>query len=220
MLNLLAGADSSTRGAATQVAAGLEPGDRALEALPVVLIGRGDRLTGSRPVFPGLVLHDESVRTPVWSVNKMGLLIFKCTKTRRAPSRTACSSDLDAADVDLNPSWHTAELDPSALNGEIQTVAREVQARDLDALPQRGLDWSDPQPAARRIRLEPEQRTDHRERGGGAPVLRPAAGLVFLGRLSGRPLGAGEQLRQPAIRVLHPRLERGARHELRRGGEP
>src|SRR5216683_1951546 len=99
---------------------------------------RGDRLTGSRPVFPGLVLHDESVRTPVWSVNKMGLLIFKCTKTRRAPSRTACSSDLDAADVDLNPSWHTAELDPSALNGEIQTVAREVQARDLDALPQIG----------------------------------------------------------------------------------
>src|SRR5216684_2771541 len=206
MLNLLAGADSSTRGAAAQVAAGLEPGDRALEALPVVLIGRGelggqvrelefllvdlltatdqlrgDRLTGSRLVFPGLVLHDESVRTPVWSVNKMGLLIFKCTKTRRAPSRTACSSDLDAADIDLNPSWH---------------------------------------PAARRIRLEPEQRADHRERGGGAPVLRPAAGLVFLGRLSGRPLGAGEQLRQPAIRVLHPRLERGARHELRRGGEP
>src|SRR5229473_3392006 len=95
MLNLLAGADSSTRGAATQVAAGLEPGDRALEALPVVLIGRGelggqvrelefllvdlltatdqlrgDRLAGPSRSFPDVVLHQESVRTPVWSVNK------------------------------------------------------------------------------------------------------------------------------------------------------
>src|SRR5216684_969210 len=95
MLGLLAGADASTGRAATQVAAGLQPGDRALEALPVVLIGRGelggqvgelelllidllaatdqlrgDRLTGSRPVFPDLGLHRESVRTPVWSVNK------------------------------------------------------------------------------------------------------------------------------------------------------
>src|SRR5216684_497360 len=95
MLNLLAGADSSTRGAATQVAAGLEPGDRALEALPVVLIGRselgrqvgelefllvdllpsadqlrGDRLTGSRLVFPKRILHAQIVRTSVWSVNK------------------------------------------------------------------------------------------------------------------------------------------------------
>src|SRR6266851_679281 len=72
----------------------------------------------------------------------MGLLIFKCTKTRPAQSRTARATDLAGADIDLNASWHTAELDPCALNGEIQTVAREVQARDLDALPQRGLDWS------------------------------------------------------------------------------
>src|SRR5260370_24945397 len=95
MHGLLAGADSSTRGAPTQVAPGLEPGDRAVEALPVVLIGlrelggqtgelelvlidllpsadqlRGDRLAGSRPVFPDLVLHQQSVRTPLWRVNK------------------------------------------------------------------------------------------------------------------------------------------------------
>src|SRR5260370_15589231 len=95
MLNLLAGADRRTGRAAAHMAAGLEPGDRALEALPVVLIGggelggqvgelefvlvdllpatdqlRGDRLAGSRPVFPDLILHKESVRTPVWSVNK------------------------------------------------------------------------------------------------------------------------------------------------------
>src|SRR5712691_3025571 len=100
MLSLLAGADSTTRGAATQMAVGLEPGDRAVEALPVVLVGlgelggqtgelelllidllpsaeqlRGDRLAGSRPVFPDLVLHKESVRTPVWGVKKMCLLI-------------------------------------------------------------------------------------------------------------------------------------------------
>src|SRR5216684_9334811 len=95
MLNLLAGADASTGCAAAHVAAGLEPGDRALEALPVVLIGRGklggqigelelllidllpstdqlrgDRLASSRRRFPGLGLHQESARTPVWSVNK------------------------------------------------------------------------------------------------------------------------------------------------------
>src|SRR6266849_3028086 len=95
MLNLLAGADASTGCAAAHVAAGLEPCDRALEALPVVLIGRGkrggqggalafllidllaatdqlrgDRLAGSRRSFPDLVLHQESVRTPVWSVNQ------------------------------------------------------------------------------------------------------------------------------------------------------
>src|SRR5229473_677000 len=95
MLNLLARADARTGRAAAHVAVGLEPGDRALEALPVVLIGRGelgrqvgelelllidllattdqlrgDRLAGSRPVFPDLGLHRESVRTPVWSVNK------------------------------------------------------------------------------------------------------------------------------------------------------
>src|SRR5260370_24136652 len=95
MHGLLAGADSSSGGAPPQVAPGLEPGDWAVEALPVVLIGlrelggqarelelvlidllpaadqlRGDRLAGSRPVFPDLILHKESVRTPVWSVNK------------------------------------------------------------------------------------------------------------------------------------------------------
>src|SRR5712691_2298524 len=100
MLSLLAGADSTTRGAATQMAVGLEPGDRAVEALPVVLVGlgelggqtgelelllidllpsaeqlRGDRLAGSRRSFPDLSLHQESVRTPVWSVKKMCLLI-------------------------------------------------------------------------------------------------------------------------------------------------
>src|SRR5260370_40660348 len=132
----------------------------------------------------------------------MGLLIFKRTKTRRAQSRTACASDLGGADIDLNASWHTAELDPSALNGEIQTVAREMQARDLDALPQHGLDRSDPQPAARSIRMEPQQRGDRRDRGGGAPVLRPAAGLVFLGRRSRRPLGPGEPLSQPPCRAF------------------
>ncbi len=81
MLNLLAGADARTRGAATQVAVGLEPADRAVKPLPVVLVGRGelggqvgelefllidllaaadqlrgDRLAGSRRSFPGLVL--------------------------------------------------------------------------------------------------------------------------------------------------------------------
>src|SRR5260370_5494332 len=95
MLNLLAGADARTCRATAHVAVGLEPGDRGLKALPVVLIGRRElggqvgelelllidllaaadqlrreRLTGSRRRFPDLTLHDESVRTPVWSVNK------------------------------------------------------------------------------------------------------------------------------------------------------
>src|SRR5712692_8155500 len=98
MLQLLPGADSSTCSAATHVAVGLEPGDRALEALPVVLVGlgelggqvgelelvlidllatadqlRSDRLADPRHSFPDLALHDESVRTSVWSVNKIVL---------------------------------------------------------------------------------------------------------------------------------------------------
>src|SRR5712692_1213259 len=97
MLQLLAGADSSAGCAATHVAVGLEPGDGALEALPVVLVGlgepgsqagelelflidllaatdqlRGDRLAGSRSNFRDSTLHDEIVRTPVWVVKKMG----------------------------------------------------------------------------------------------------------------------------------------------------
>src|SRR5712691_1995346 len=96
MLSLLAGADSSRGSTATHVAAGLQPADRTVKALPVVLIGlgelggqagelelllidllpsaeqlRGDRLASSRPVFPDLVLHKESVRTPVWGVKKI-----------------------------------------------------------------------------------------------------------------------------------------------------
>src|SRR5260370_28928361 len=111
MLNLLAGADARTGRAAAQMAVGLEPGDRALEALPVILIGRGelggqvgelelllvdlltatdqlggDRLALPRRSFPGLTFHAESVRTTVWSVNKNGLLISKSTKTRPASS--------------------------------------------------------------------------------------------------------------------------------------
>src|SRR6266851_3077146 len=111
MLNLLAGADPRTGRAPTQVAAGLQPGYRALEALPVVLIGRGelggqvgklefllvdllaptdqfrgDRLAGSRRSLPGLNLHDQSVRTSVWTVNKIGRLIFDSMKTRCAES--------------------------------------------------------------------------------------------------------------------------------------
>jgi hypothetical protein len=95
MLRLLAGADASTGRAATHMADDLEPGDRGLEALPVVLIGRGelggqvgelelllidllatadqlrgDRLTGPRRRFPDRTLHAEIVRTSVWSVNK------------------------------------------------------------------------------------------------------------------------------------------------------
>src|SRR6266851_4649811 len=109
MLNLLAGADARTGSATAQMAVGLEPADGAVEALPVVLIGRGelggqvgkleflpidlltaadqlgsDRLAGSRRSLPGLNLHDQSVRTSVWTVNKMELLIFECTKTRSA----------------------------------------------------------------------------------------------------------------------------------------
>src|SRR6266851_4152543 len=105
MLNLLAGADARTGRATAHIAVGLEPADRAVEALPVVLIGRSelggqvgelelllidlltaadqlgsDRLAGSRRSLPGLNLHDQSVRTSVWSVNKIGLLIFECTK--------------------------------------------------------------------------------------------------------------------------------------------
>src|SRR5713226_6817185 len=100
MLNLLAGANPSTRCATAHMAVGLEPGDRALEALPVVLIGggelggqvgelelllidlpatadqlRGERLTGSRHNSPDPSIHTRIVRTSVWCVNKMGLLI-------------------------------------------------------------------------------------------------------------------------------------------------
>src|SRR5260370_41754322 len=95
MLNLLAGADAGTGGAAADVEVGLETADWAVEPLPVVLIGRrelgrqvgeldlhlidllaaadqlrGERLTGSRRRFPDRTLHNESVRTSVWSVNK------------------------------------------------------------------------------------------------------------------------------------------------------
>src|SRR5260370_27143753 len=157
-----------------------------------------------------------------WNVSRIPMVTHKRTT---APATAQLNSsdgrvatDLGGAYIDLNAPWHAAELDPSALNGEIQTVAGEVQARDLQALPQHRLDRSDPQPSARRIGLEPEQRGDRRESRGGAPVLRPAAGVVLLRSLSGRPLGAGEQLRQPTIRVRHPRLERGARHQLRRHG--
>src|ERR1700682_3244331 len=98
MLDLLAGADASTGRAAAHMAVGLEPGDRGLEALPVVLIGLGelggqvgelelllidllaaadqlggDRLTGSRRNSPDPSIHTRIVRTSVWGVNKIGL---------------------------------------------------------------------------------------------------------------------------------------------------
>src|SRR4029077_3311784 len=100
MLNLVAGADARAGRAATQVAVGLEPGVRALEALPVVLVGGGEpggqvgelellfvdlaaatdqlggeRLAGSRRNSPDPSIHIRIVRTSVWSVNRIGLLI-------------------------------------------------------------------------------------------------------------------------------------------------
>src|SRR5712692_5409724 len=102
MLNLLAGANASTGRAAAHMAVGLEPADWALEALPVVLIGRGelggqvgelelllidllaaadqlrgDHPTGPRRNSPDPSIHTRIVRTSVWRVNKMGLLISK-----------------------------------------------------------------------------------------------------------------------------------------------
>src|SRR5258708_5348164 len=97
MVNLLAGADARSGGAAAQVAVGLEPADWAVEALPVVLVGRrelgrqvgelelhlidllaaadqlrGERLTSSRRNSPDPSIHTQMVRTSVWSVNKTG----------------------------------------------------------------------------------------------------------------------------------------------------
>src|SRR5258708_7223550 len=102
MLDLLAGADARTGGAAADVAVGLEPADWAVEALPVVLIGRrelgrqvgelelhlidllaaadqlrGQRFTGPRRNSPDPSIHTQMIRTSVWGVNKMGLLISK-----------------------------------------------------------------------------------------------------------------------------------------------
>src|SRR6266852_3010322 len=131
MLQLLAGADPSTCGAATHVAVGLKPGDRAVEALPVVFVGhsklggqarelelvlidllaaanqlRGDRLAGPRRSFPGLTLHTESVRTPVWRVNRIGLLIFKAPKqgVLRASLAKPTQSRLQSPDPAQTPS--------------------------------------------------------------------------------------------------------------------
>ena len=100
MLNLLAGADARTGRTTAHVAVGLEPADWAVEALPIVLIGRGelggqlgelelllidlptapdqlggDRLTGSRHNSPDPSIHTRIVRTSVWSVNKIERLI-------------------------------------------------------------------------------------------------------------------------------------------------
>src|SRR6266851_4099447 len=111
MLNLLAGADARTACATAHMAVGLEPADGAVEALPVVLISRsepggqvgelelllidlltaadqlrGDRLTGPRHNSPDPSIHTRIVRTSVWSVNKIGLLI---SNKHQNKSRTA-----------------------------------------------------------------------------------------------------------------------------------
>src|SRR5712692_315160 len=110
-LHLLADAYAIAGSPATHVTDRLEPRDRAVEALLVVLVGLGelgrqagelelllidllaatdqlggDRLAGSRRNSPDPGLHTRIVRTSVWSVNKMALLIFKSTKTRSAQS--------------------------------------------------------------------------------------------------------------------------------------
>src|SRR5712692_4855916 len=81
----------------------------------------------------------------------------------------------------LDPAWQAAQLDLRPGDREIQAVAGEMQAGDLQSLPQRRLDGRDSQPSPRCVGLEAEKRVDDRERRGGAPVLRAAAGLVVLG---------------------------------------
>src|SRR6266478_8730913 len=92
-LHLLAHTNSSSGRPATQVAVGLDPCDRAVEALPVVLIGLGERggedrelelvlvdllapadqlssdlLAGPGCNSPHPTLHIYIIRTNVWSV--------------------------------------------------------------------------------------------------------------------------------------------------------
>ena len=108
-LHLLANADAIGGSAAAHVAGRLEPRDRAVVALLVEFIGPGelggetgevelllidllpsanqlgsDRLTGSRRNSPDPSFHTRIVRTSVWRVNKIELLISKSTKTRSA----------------------------------------------------------------------------------------------------------------------------------------
>src|SRR5260370_28744750 len=143
-----------------------------------------------------------------WNVSRIPMVTPKRTTgpatAQLNSSDGRVATDLGGAYIDLNAPWHAAELDPSALNGEIQTVAGEVQARDLQALPQHRLDRSDPQPSARRTRLEPEQRCNRRASRGGAPGLRPAAGVLLLRSLSGRPPAAGHPPRPPPIPAPPP----------------
>src|SRR6266852_5290984 len=123
------------------------------------------------------------------------------------------------ADLDPYAMRHHADLDAPAVDREVQPMPTEMQAVDFDAPPQPGFDRRDFQPAARRVGLEPQQRVDHLKRGCGAPVLRAAAGLVILWNLAHDAFCTGEQLRQPPIRVRHPRFERGSRHHLGLGGK-
>src|SRR5712664_1725929 len=106
-----------------------------------------------------------------------------------------------SADLDPYASRHRADLDPPALDREVQPMPPEMQAVDFDAPPQPGFDRRDFQYAARRVGLEPQQRVDHLKRGCRAPVLRAAAGLVILWNLAQGAFRPGEQLGQPPIRV-------------------
>src|SRR4029077_13746117 len=108
MLNLLAGADARAGRAATQVAVGLEPGVRALEALPVVLVGggelgrevgelelvlvdlaaaadqlSGERLAGPRRNSPDPSIHTRIVRTSVWPIKKQ--MLISCVANLNPP---------------------------------------------------------------------------------------------------------------------------------------
>src|ERR1700680_1242852 len=60
-------------------------------------------------------------------------------------------------------------------------MSGEVQPAHLQPTPKRRLDWCDPQALALGISLEPEQRSDHLERGAGGPRLRAAAVAVVHG---------------------------------------
>src|SRR5467141_2643154 len=96
MRQLPADADSISGGSTAQVTVGLEPSVRAVEALPVVLIGlsdlsgenlelelvpvdplaspdqlRSDLIAGSGCNSPHPTLHTEILRTDVWRVKKM-----------------------------------------------------------------------------------------------------------------------------------------------------
>src|SRR5713226_4287204 len=81
----------------------------------------------------------------------------------------------DRLGFDRDAARYPAQRDTRAVNREIQAMAGEMQARDLQPLPQRRLDGRDSQPSPRCVGLEAEKRVDDRERRGGAPVLRAAA---------------------------------------------